>query len=373
MSDNEPKTNADPTTPPASAATKRAKGNGRAPAAPPPPPHPRTGLLAGGLALIFGIIALVASAYLWYLLHYEHGELLATDLVGTIKSLEQEQRALKEELDAIAPQLQTLKETQETLRAALERLTSDLARRRADWSLAEAEQLMVIANNRLELARDLRSALAALRAADALLQQLADPKLLPVRRTLAREIAALEAMDKVDIPGISLRLVTLAERVDRLPLAPEIRLRETAAGTAGTSAAAAPAAAAAPSGESSWQETARRLWDDLRSLVRIRTDVEVQRPLLPPEQQYFARENLRLMLFGAQLALLQGNTALYRQNLEAAERLVRGFFDLDTQAVAAVLSELERLRAERLVVATPDLSASLEALRRVLAARQGAS
>ncbi len=368
MSDNESKSSANPTM--AASAAKRGKGNGHGSATPPSPPPPspptppRTGLLAGGLALIVAVIALVASAYLWYLLYYEHEGLLTTDLAGTVETLVQEQQKLAQTLGEIEPEIRTLKETQDTIRATLERVTSDIARHRADWSLAEAEQLMVIANNRLELARDVRSALAALRAADTLLQQLADPNLLPVRRQLAREIAALEALERTDIAGISLRLGALAEGVDRLPLALEIRLRETAA---------APTAVAAAGAEAGWRATARQIWDDLRSLVRIRTDVEVRRPLLPPEQQYFARENLRLVLFGAQLALLQGNFAVYRQHLEAAERLVREFFDLHTQAVAAMLKELERLRNEKIVTEHPDLSASLEGLRRVLAARQGAS
>lgn len=368
MAENETRPSAASASPAASA--RRAKGNARKEAR-----TPRTGMLVGGLALIFASIALTTSGYLGYLLFYERPGLLTADLVGAVGRLEREHDALKESLQGLEPQIQTLQETQDTIKAALERITSDLARRRTEWTLAEAEQLLVIANNRLQLARDVRSALVALRGADALLHQLADPNLLPVRRLLAREINALSALEKADVPGISLRLGVLAEGVDRLPLALAVRLRET---TGGGSPAAAPAeaasaaAAAAAAEEAGWRAAARSLWSDLRALVRIRTDVEVQRPLLPPEQQYFARENLRLMLYGAQLALLQGNTAIYRQNLEAADRLLKQFFDLDTQAVAAMQSELDKLKSERIIAELPDISASLESLRRVLAGRQGA-
>ncbi len=344
-----------------SAAARRAtKSNARK-----DPRTPRTGLLVGGFALILSTIALTGSGYIGYLLFYERQGLLTTDLVGAVGRLEREHAAIKQSLQGLEPQIHTLQETQDTIKTALERITSDLAHRRAEWILAEAEQLLVIANNRLHLARDVRSALAALRGTDALLHQLADPKLLPVRRLLAREINALTALEKTDVPGISLRLGALAEGVDRLPLAMEMRLRE--AGGAPDAAAVASAA----SEEAPWRAAARSIWGDLRSLVRIRTDVEIRRPLLPPEQQYFARENLRLMLYGAQLALLQGNTAVYRQNLEAADRLVKQFFDLDTQAVAAMRGELDKLKAESIIAQLPDISASLESLRRLLAGRQG--
>ena len=74
--------------------------------------------------------------------------------------------------------------------------------------------------------------------------------------------------------------------------------------------------------------------------MRLRTDVEVQKPLLPPEQRYFLRENLRLMLYGAQNALLQGSVTTYQQNVKSAARWVREYFDTTTQVVSATLAEI---------------------------------
>lgn len=320
----------------------------------------RTGLLAGGLALILASITLVAAGYVWYLLFYEKQELMTVDLAGGLDEVRRETQTLRQDLAALEPEVRTLKENQDTIRAALNKMAGDFTRRRAEWALAEAEQLLVIANNRLQLARDVRSALNALRAADALLKELADPKLLPVRRLLAREMNELAALEKADIVGVTLRLGALAESVDRLPLAVEVRTRGNAA--------PAPGAAAETS---RWRDGARNIWQDVLSLVRIRTDVEVQRPLLPPEQQYFARENLRLMLYGAQFALLQGDAAVYRQNLNAANRMLKDFFDLNTQVVSDMQAELDRLKAERVFAELPDISTSLETLRRLLEARGG--
>jgi uncharacterized protein HemX len=329
--------------------------------------RPRPGL-TGGLALILAALALIAGSYLWYTLLYERQELLTTDIVGTLTRLEDGAKSTQENLAAAEAELQTLKATQDTLKSAVDKIQSDLGRHRMEWVLAETEQLLVIANNRLQLARDVRSALNALRAADRQLQTIANPNLLPVRRELAREITLLEALDKADLTGITLRLGSLAETVDRLPLALEARMRE-----------APPAEAKAPAGETgtdappdSWRATARGMWTDILSLVRIRTNLETQKPLLPPEQQYFLRENLRLLLIGSQHALLQGNTATYQQNLKSAQRLLKDYFDVNTQVVAAVSAELEKLQTAKIVTELPDISASLEMLRRVAGRKAGA-
>ena len=240
-------------------------------------------------------------------------------------------------------------------------MNTDLARNRLEWTLTETEQLLVIANNRLQLARDSRSALAALRAADQQLQLLASPKLLPVRRELAREISLLESLDKLDVSGITLRLATLAESVDRLPLATDTRLHEFEPGKAQAGQGSAQVAAA----DTGWRQTAHSLWQDILSLVRIRNDMELQRPLLPPEQQYFLRENLRLMLYGAKQALLQGSIPTYQQNLKSAQRLIKDYFDLNSQSVISAQSELGKLQGMRTVADLPDITSSLTTLRRL--------
>jgi len=319
---------------------------------------PRTGRVSGGLALIISLIALIGGGYLWYILLYERPSLLATDVVGKLNSMESEIAALRGSVSSVERDAASLRESSATVQAGLERIRNDLLKNRADWVMAEAEQLLVIANHRLQLARDVGSALAALRATDRLLESLADPNLLPVRRALAREIASLEAIEKTDVAGMSLRLVQVAEQVDRLPLAGIERI------------ASQPVASAAPAGKD-WSASARDLWQDLKSLVRIRYHDEQRKPLLAPEQHYFLRENLRLMLFGAQNALLQGNVAVYHENLKSAIQWIRDYYDVTSQVTAATLAELEKLEAARVVAEMPNIGGSLAALREVKSRRGG--
>ncbi|MGA9033932.1 MAG: uroporphyrinogen-III C-methyltransferase [Sulfuricaulis sp.] len=322
---------------------------------------PSAGRVRGGLALILASLALIACGYLWYTVLYQNADLFSMDIAGALDRIESSTNQTQESLANAEKDIKTLKETQDTLRASLEKINTDLARNRLEWALTETEQLLVIANNRLQLARDSRSALAALRAADQQLQLLASPKLLPVRRELAREISLLESLDKLDVSGITLRLATLAESVDRLPLATDTRLHEFEAGKAQAGQGSVQVAAA----DTGWRQTAHSLWQDILSLVRIRNDTELQRPLLPPEQQYFLRENLRLMLYGAQQALLQGSIPTYQQNLKSAQRLIKDFFDLNSQSVISAQSELGKLQGMKTVTDLPDITSSLTTLRRL--------
>jgi uncharacterized protein HemX len=321
----------------------------------------RAGQVRSGLALILATLALIASGYIWYAVLYQNADLFSMDMVGAVNRVESNSNQVQEALASTEQDIKTLKDTQDTLRASLEKINTNLARNRLEWALTETEQLLVIANNRLQLARDTHSSLAALRAADLQLQSLASPRLLPVRRELAREIALLDSLDRADIGGITLRLATMADTVDRLPLALDIRLHDETRSKTSVKDDGAQVAAAG----GHWRQSAHSLWQDILSLVRFRENTELQRPLLPPEQQYFLRENLRLMLYSAQQALLQGGIPTYTQNLKSAQRLLKDYFDMNSQIVMATQTELDKLQSMKIVTDLPDISASLTALRRI--------
>lgn len=361
MDDNDAKKAAasEQPTPARSDAPKRSARAGKKGAAKKSHRGSRSGTLSGGLALILAAISLIAISYLWYTLLYEKQELLNTDIPGILSRLKNSNREMQEALNATEDKLRTISDTQAILTAAQEKLQSDLGQNRAEWVLAETEQLLVIANHRLQLARDINSALSALRVADRQLELLANPKLLPVRKELAKEIILLASLEKTDIAGITLRLGTLADTVQRLPVILGTRL--SIAALAANQGKENPAAEKSEVGK----QAVNSMWRDILSLVRIRDNTATQKPLLPPEQEYFLRENLRLMLYGAQNALLQGDINTYRQNLKSATQLLKEYFDANTQVVTATQQELDKLLNTKIKIDLPDISGSLAALRRI--------
>jgi uroporphyrin-3 C-methyltransferase len=164
----------------------------------------------------------------------------------------------------------------------------------------------------------------------------------------------LSALPHVDIVGMNLRLDNLIAAVDSLPLAAEVRPQEEAA------PAAAPAGA-----PGAWRLWWRDVWADLRQLVRIRHLERPDPPLLSPSQTWFLRENLRLRLLSARLALLSRDQASFRADLGAAQEWITRYFDVTARPAAAALATLRQLAAGDIVIELPDLGASLEAARAV--------
>ena len=303
----------------------------------------RTGQFAAGTALVLAIVALLASAYVGYLVNSKRG---LSDAKGRLFNVEQETTQLQELTAQMNQELGTLRETQDTLKGSVLALHDEIGKGRRVWLIAETGNLLVIAQNRLTYARDSGQALEALRAADRQLQQLGDPTYQPVRKLLEREIEALESFQRLDLRGMAQRLGQLAGRVDTLPLA-LVRPQ--------------PAAATGDKGG-----FAREVWEDLRDLVRIRSTSDVRRPLLLPEHKYFLRENLRLMLYGAQLALLHGDNATLELNVRAARQWLRDYYDGNASNVQAGATELESVLKNR-PADLPDISASLSSLRELSA------
>jgi uroporphyrin-III C-methyltransferase len=325
------------------APSEKKRGRRRAPAADKPV---RTGRFAAGLALVLAIIAMLASGYVGWLVNSKRG---LTDAKGRLYQVEKETAQLQALSAQMNQELGALRETQETLRSGVQALHGEIGKGRRAWLINETGNLLVIAQHRLAHARDARQALAALRVADRQLQQLGDPDYLPVRKLLESEIAALDGFDRLDLSGMAQRLGQLGAQVESLALAPDpVR---PAAGTVGTG------------GE---QGFLREVWKDLRNLVSIRTTTDVRRPLLLPEQKYFLRENLRLMLYGAQVALLHGDVTTVVSNAKAARQWLRDFYDAGTPAVQSAAAELDAILKTRPVV-LPDISASLKALREITA------
>ena len=234
--------------------------------------------------------------------------------------------------------------------AALETLYRELAPSRDELALTEVEQVLVLASQQLALAGNVQAALVALQLADGKLARMDRPQLAPLRRSLARDMDELKAVPFVDVSGISAKLDQAIAMIDSLPLAKDERLPP-------------PQAETPPSNEPSWMRFLRDVWADAKSLVRIEVSDRPAAPLVSPPQAYFLRENLRLRLLAARLALLARDDKSFRTDLSAAKAWVNRYFDTRVKPVQVISSNLTQLAATQMPAAMPDLSRSLESLR----------
>jgi uroporphyrin-3 C-methyltransferase len=236
---------------------------------------------------------------------------------------------------------------------ALEALYQDLSRNRDEWQLAEIEQVLAIASQQLQLAGNVRAALLALQLADGRLARADRPQFMPIRRALARDIERLRALPAIDFPGMSMRIDTLVASVDALPLAFDERAERLVA--------AKEAATAAERGF--WARLGAEIWSEVKQLVVVRQMTSPEPPLLPPQQAWFLRENLRLRLLNARLSLLSRDEAGYREDLRAAQSWLRRYFDVRSKQTADALAQLKQLSSASISFEMPTISESLDAVR----------
>ena len=257
---------------------------------------------------------------------------------------------------------------------ALEQLYQDLAKNRDDWALAEIEQVLSTASQQLQLAGNIRGALIALQNADARLSRADRPQFIAIRRAITKDIDNLKSLPNVDLIGIALRLDTLVAEIDSMPLlsdekpavlAPPPKTRLAAAPASGT--AGAVVAPVAQDWRSAWLEYWHRwtsdLWHDIRDLVRVRTVSSPEALLLSPGEAFFARENLKLRLLNARLALLSRNDAAFRSDLIEADRALARYFDTRARQTRAGREQIRQLQESVLNIEMPTLSHSLNAVR----------
>jgi len=316
--------------------------------------------VAGWVAIVLVLlVAVAAGAGVYYLWMQNRGQSQAMALVQ--RELEQLQGQLRDRDTTLSNDLATLRAQQKAHQDALDilkaRQDDTHTQSSREWTLREVEYLLQIASQRLQLERDVDSAVVALAAADERLRELADPSLLSVRRQLAIELTALRSVPQLDRDGLVLKLISFAQRVDQLPLAnapPPV------------SSVSAPATATAPATRD-WRVALDAAWEALQRLVVIRRDNEPIQPMLAPEQEYFLRQNLRLQFESARAALLRDDAASFKASLQSTERWLQQYFDSKDQSVSSAIEALHAMAEQNIRPALPDINESLRLLRLQLA------
>jgi uroporphyrin-3 C-methyltransferase/uroporphyrinogen III methyltransferase/synthase len=251
---------------------------------------------------------------------------------------------------------------------ALEQLYRDLAKNRDDWALAEIEQVLSTASQQLQLAGNVRGALIALQNADARLSRADRPQFIAIRRAIAQDMDKLKSLPSGDLTGVAVRLDTLIAQIDGMPLLSDER-PAVVAPPPKTKLVKAPKSE--PKSAFDWRvEMQERwnlwsadLWNDIRQLVRVRTVTTPDALLLSPGESFFARENLKLRLLNARMALLSRNDAAFRSDLAEADRTLQRYFDTRARSTQAGRELIKQLQESALSIEMPTLSASLAAVR----------
>ena len=181
----------------------------------------------------------------------------------------------------------------------------------------------------------------------------------PLRRAIAQDMERLKAVPVVDTVGLAVKIDALIAQTDTLPLP-----------IAETLAASRMVARAKTLEETGMARVARDFWEEMKGLVRIRELETPDTALLAPAQSYFLRENLKLRLLAARMALLARDEATFREDLRATQAWVAKYFDPKAKATLAALTALKQIADSPIAIGVPDINTSLAAVRTARAARE---
>jgi len=236
---------------------------------------------------------------------------------------------------------------------ALQTLYTQLAENRESTAVAEVEQLLTIASQQLQLNSNVKSALLALQAAQKRLEPLDLPRAIQLRETLALEIENLREIPQLDVVNLSSQLTQLSELCGRLPLISE---RQPTLNATRQQPDTPPA-----NGLTQWLQP---LWEDIKNLITVERIDQPEPPLLASDQAFYLRENIRLRLLTARIALLQHDEATYKADLNMVKSWLMTYFDTKHPDTIRAMQLVKKLAAQKISMTLPQLTDSFAAVNR---------
>lgn len=275
------------------------------------------------------------------LVQIEQAQLITPEPVefddSSVRELES---ALSEDIDSLTVQLANIQAAQMSTNSATDRA----------WKVLEAQYLLGIANQKLRLEGDVVTAISQLEIADQALVDSASSSVFAVRQAIASDLQELRNIEVLDREGIYLRLDNLLAEMENIDLLNSMRTefenrRNTESQTLQLGSDA-----------TNFLDSS---FEFLGSIFVWREWEETPEAMLAPGQDDLIKQNLRLMLEQAQLALLMRDNSLYQQAMAKSQAWLQRYAITDSVRGQALTTELDQLREIDIDPLLPALSQSL--------------
>ncbi|ENM3766659.1 uroporphyrinogen-III C-methyltransferase [Vibrio cholerae] len=317
-----------------------------------PPPQPNSqGKKLASVALLLVLALGAGFAYV----HQQQKSEFNNQLQAVRAELKQTRDALNTQLEQtvskatsqateITHRAETVLEQQQKSIESLQLAVADIKGRRPnDWLLAEADYLVKLAGRKLFLEHDVETATQLMESADQRIAALNDPSLTALRKAMANDITTLKNIPLIDRDGLVLRLISLQQQIDSLPLANAIL----------------------PADQPQTSQTVSENIDDWQTnlknslkafadnFITFRSRDGNVIPLLSPTQHFYLRENLQAKLETAIKGVYTEQQTLYRTALDTAAQWSTSFFNPDDKAVQSFNAALAQLAEQQVQVEYP--------------------
>lgn len=259
-------------------------------------------------------------------------------------------------------------------RGQLEELVRSLSRSQEDTLALDLEAAMRLAVQQAQLTGSTEPLIASLKSASKRIENSAQPRLVAVQQAMERDLERLLQTPTLDAASLLTRLDDVLRQIDDLPLqngtpqppAERVPVRQAGEGAAAQAEEGADAAATGPTQWAWWRARAQQLWEGVRSqthdVLRISRISSPETALLAPEQGLFLRENLKLQLLNARLALLARQHDAARANLSTSQEHIDKYFAAEAQRTHHVQQTLAQLQEQLRTAQQPNLQDTFAAL-----------
>lgn len=272
-------------------------------------------------------------------------------------------------------------------RGQLEELIQSMSRSRDENVVGDIEAAIRVALQQTQITGSAEPLVATLKQADERLLRYKQPRMEGVRRAVARDLDRVKAVAVVDVSTLTIKLDEVVRMADELPLvsgneaAP--KQRDDRNGDAAKERERAlklqrEQAAAAADGKVSlwWWQASQQLsswtglvWGEARTLLRVTRIDHPEAALISPDQSFFLRENLKLRLLNARLALLSRQFDTAQSDLRDSQEMLSRYFDTRSRKVAGVAELLRQVSGQARQVSVPRPDDTLAALTAAAAGR----
>jgi uroporphyrin-3 C-methyltransferase/uroporphyrinogen III methyltransferase/synthase len=330
--------------------------------------------LLGWAGLLAGLVGLAAVAL------YAQGRVarVERDLAKRIQAVEAREQQFEQQTRVMSDSLRDTQGKAAVMEAKLadslgqqsqlRQLYEQMALSRGDAMLADVENSVMIAAQQLQLGGNVPSALLALQDAEQVLSRSNQPAAIGLRRYIARDIDRLKAMPVTDFAAAVNRLDGVIAGAEQLPLVADAGRQPKVAAES-----AEPERGGLLGLPGRVARTGLQGWEgfvaEMRQLVRVQRIDRPEALLLSPDQRFFARENLKLLLLNARLNLLARNESLFRADVARARTALERWFDVDSKPVSSTLASLRQLESATLTLQMPSLAETTAAIRAARAVR----
>lgn len=272
-------------------------------------------------------------------------------------------------------------------RGQLEELIQSMSRSRDENVVGDIEAAIRVALQQTQITGSAEPLVATLKQADERLLRYKQPRMEGVRRAVARDLDRVKAVAVVDVSTLTIKLDEVVRMADELPLVSSSeaapRPRDERNGDAAKERERAlrlqrEEAAAEADGKVSlwWWQASQQLsnwtgliWGEARTLLRVTRIEHPEAALLSPDQSFFLRENLKLRLLNARLALLSRQFDTAQSDLRDSQEMLNRYFDTRSRKVTSVAELLRQVAGQARQVSVPRPDDTLAALTAAAAGR----